>query len=944
MTGKTVMGWLILVVLAGAGAGICSENAGVSISWEPSAYQKVEKDPLVISLDAGYAPLTFLNADGDPAGLFVDIWCLWSEKTGREIEFRAGNWDESVRSVKNGAADIHSGLFYSDDRATWMGFSQPFYEASSCFFYPPRHETDWRTDGFEGKKIGATKGSYQEDYLRKNFPNADTVSFASIEEVIRATLAGEIVAFLAEDLPVAAILTLSGLTGKLTRDAQVVFAREIHAGTPKDDKELLSLIDGGFDAISDRELSEIEKNWIPNPEERYFRPDRARIRFSAREKNWIEAHPKVKLGLFEGIPPVMFVGEDGTFRGIVKEVADIIGKRSGIRFEIVPIGTEIRKEFLRLVKEGEIDVFPGFDSPGRRDVLNFTRPFYRVSWVIISRNEMPFIRGPHDLKSLNQRIALQKWQEKPTGEYPDESIVRAKDPLDALELVSFGKADAAIVGLDVASYLIRKHGLSNLKVAAPAGYPDSETRLAVGKDMPELGSILDKAIASIDRRETDEIIAKWLPVLYEQGADVARMGQVFLTIFAGFALLLVVSFFWCWRLAREVNERKRAQEELKITSMLLQDIIDNSMALIVAKDTEGKYILASGLSEKMISYEKGEMIGKTDYEIFPKDLADKFVDEDRRILESGRPVCVEDDLFLLGQWHTFVTTKFPLFDENGRIRAFCGMATDITERKKIEARLQEYSTRLEEMVEARTRELERAQKELLAKERLAVLGHFAGSISHELRNPLAAIETSAYYLNMKLGDRDEKIGRHLGTIRNNVKKSTDIIQSLLSLSRMEKPKTERRNPVDVVSETLQSAKIPATVEVIRDFQERDAVVEVAPEQLRMALKNIVENAVEAMGESGGLTATVRRSCKAGFPKGEFGTVEIVVSDTGPGIPEKNVEEIFEPLFTTKTHGIGFGLSIAKMIVENHGGSIRAESTQGSGARIVIALKTVEGSG
>jgi len=101
---------------------------------------------------------------------------------------------------------------------------------------------------------------------------------------------------------------------------------------------------------------------------------------------------------------------------------------------------------------------------------------------------------------------------------------------------------------------------------------------------------------------------------------------------------------------------------------------------------------------------------------------------------------------------------------------------DVTERVRAEEALKEYSERLEEMVEERTKELRDAQEELVRKERLAVLGHFSGSISHELRNPLGVIDSSVYYLKMKLGDSlDEKVGQHLERIKASVTSATAIV-------------------------------------------------------------------------------------------------------------------------------------------------------------------------
>ncbi len=267
--------------------------------------------------------------------------------------------------------------------------------------------------------------------------------------------------------------------------------------------------------------------------------------------------------------------------------------------------------------------------------------------------------------------------------------------------------------------------------------------------------------------------------------------------------------------------------------------------------------------------------------------------------------------------------------EEGRVVRVYGAVRDITARKGAELQLQEYADHLEEIVEERTAELRRTQEELLQKQRLAVLGHFAGSISHELRNPLAAVDSSAYILRLKHENCDESVRKHLDRISDNIRKSTAIIESLLNLSRMEPPKTERIDLAGWLPEILSDAGIPGSVAVALDLPDGAVFVDIDAEQMRMALKNIVRNAVQAMDGSGFLTVAARVLAS--------GDAEISVADAGPGITAENLEKVFEPLFSTKVHGIGFGLSITKMIVENHGGAIRAETPSEGGARFVMTF-------
>ena len=104
--------------------------ASVSVS-----YAEEKDDALIISMDRAYAPLTFVNSFGRPSGLLVDLWRTWAEKTGRNIKFRVSSWSEALEALKNGDADIHSGLSFSREREKWIGFSTQIYETFTRVYH-----------------------------------------------------------------------------------------------------------------------------------------------------------------------------------------------------------------------------------------------------------------------------------------------------------------------------------------------------------------------------------------------------------------------------------------------------------------------------------------------------------------------------------------------------------------------------------------------------------------------------------------------------------------------------------------------------------------------------------------------------------------------------------------------------------------------------------------
>jgi len=257
------------------------------------------------------------------------------------------------------------------------------------------------------------------------------------------------------------------------------------------------------------------------------------------------------------------------------------------------------------------------------------------------------------------------------------------------------------------------------------------------------------------------------------------------------------------------------------------------------------------------------------------------------------------------------------------------MRREITERKRAEEALEEYSLRLEEMVTARTQELRDARDELIRKEKLATLGRIAGSVSHELRNPLGAIKNAAYFLNMALEAPDQDVKETLEILEKEVAASDRIIGSLLDFARSKPPVRLTVNINDALQDALSSTTMPKSVLSMTQLEEELPSVMADPDQLGQVFANLVSNAIQSMPEGGDLVI------KSEAPDPEW--VAVSVTDTGVGIPEENIEKIFEPLFTTKARGIGLGLALARTLVEGHGGAIEVHSEVGKGSTFTVNL-------
>jgi len=254
------------------------------------------------------------------------------------------------------------------------------------------------------------------------------------------------------------------------------------------------------------------------------------------------------------------------------------------------------------------------------------------------------------------------------------------------------------------------------------------------------------------------------------------------------------------------------------------------------------------------------------------------------------------------------------------------------ERKRAEEALKEYSERLEEMAEERTKELREAQEGLIRKEKLAALGELAAGVGHELRNPLGVISNAAYFLKMTLSDADQTTREYLELISSEVRDAEKTISDLLSYPRIQPAEREEVAVSHLVAQVLEKQPPPEKVKVTTNIPSGLSPVFVDPHQIGQVLFNLVTNAYQAMPEGGNLTITAQE---------EPGQVAVSITDTGLGIAQENMAKIFEPLFTTRAKGIGLGLPVSRDLVEANGGSIQVHSEAGKGSTFTAFLPTKE---
>jgi PAS domain S-box-containing protein len=264
-------------------------------------------------------------------------------------------------------------------------------------------------------------------------------------------------------------------------------------------------------------------------------------------------------------------------------------------------------------------------------------------------------------------------------------------------------------------------------------------------------------------------------------------------------------------------------------------------------------------------------------------------------------------------------------EDNKPIR-IVGIEQDITERKQIEQKLEDYAKNLERLVDERTKQLKDA-------ERLAAIGQTAGMIGHDIRNPLQAIAGELYLMKQDIdsspdSDCKRDVQESLGSIQEQVDYMNKIVSDLQDYARPLKPELVEVDLCSVIPQLISTVNVPLNVKAIEECSQDLPMVKLDLTFLKRILVNLVTNAIQAMPNGGVVTVNV-------FAQGDG--VAITVTDTGVGIPDEVKPKLFQPLMTTKSKGQGFGLAVVKRLVEAMGGTIGFESQVGVGTQFKMVF-------
>jgi PAS domain S-box-containing protein len=365
---------------------------------------------------------------------------------------------------------------------------------------------------------------------------------------------------------------------------------------------------------------------------------------------------------------------------------------------------------------------------------------------------------------------------------------------------------------------------------------------------------------------------------------------------------------------RDITDRKKTEEALKVNEARLRQIIDLVPHFIFAKDIDGRFILVNQAVADVYGTTVDKLIGRTDSDFASsKEEVRHFREDDLEVLRLGGPKIIPEEKITdsKGQIRYLSTTKIPFQASGVDKPCILGVSVDITELKKAEEIL---------------------KNDLKQASRLADIGTLAAIIAHELRTPLGVIQMAVH--NLKTKHKELATDKHVDNIQKKVWEGNRIIDNLLNYSKIKAPVI---NPCPILS-LLEECLIiisrqfeDKNVSIERHYQvPHNFMIDADINQLREVFTNILINAYQAItGSDPKIILSVQ--------KDNAEHLNIICRDTGAGIDPADLKNIFQPFFTTKAKGTGLGLVICNEIIALHHGRIDIESSKGVGTTVLISF-------
>ena len=464
----------------------------------------------------------------------------------------------------------------------------------------------------------------------------------------------------------------------------------------------------------------------------------------------------------------------------------------------------------------------------------------------------------------------------------------------------------------------------------------------------------------------------WLRLLGERHGVFDRNLGAALSAVVNMGLFILLITWSAGALHRADQRRRILEETVRKSEAFYVSLVETVPQAIFRKDLDGRFTFANRRFCDAVGLPLAQIVGRTDLDLFPREMAEKYRTDDRRVVETGQVLDTIEHSTLHGEPVMLQTIKTPVRDADGAIIGTQGVFWDVTERHRFQQQLQEKNQELAALASAEREAriaLQKTQGALVQSEKLASLGQMVAGVAHEINNPLSFVSNNVAVLMRDIQAvkslidayrvADGIIEQHAPQVWAQVREQAERIDLIYTLSNLEDLISRSREGLRRIQQIVRDLRdfarldsgdlqeadlnrgLESTVSIVRASARKKQIqidlqlaplppVLCYPAKINQVIMNLLANAIDACADSGRVLV---RSAP------EPGGVRIEVVDDGCGIPPEIRSRLFDPFFTTKPpgEGTGLGLSISYGIIEDHHGAIEVESEVGKGSTFIVHL-------
>ncbi|WP_292361908.1 MULTISPECIES: transporter substrate-binding domain-containing protein [unclassified Methylophaga] len=913
--------WLLLLALLF----ISCRLSALTFTEEEQAWI-ADNPEIQLGADFSWAPYDFLNDQGEHDGIAADVLKLVSEKSGLKITVQPDVWANTMEKMRAGELMGLSCAAATEARQEFLFFSKPYVSLSLGIIVQKQRDDIQSMDDLIGLKVAVNKDSYLHNWLKIHYPDLALVLTDSNDDSLEAVSFSRADAYIG-NIAVATNVIKQRYLSNLKVVAKVPnLTTDTSVAIDKRYPLLHSIIEKSLSAITAAEKQQIIDKWyavVSDSSAFEVLPfEQSRLELTDNEQQWIKDNPIVRIGVDPYWPPFDFIDKNGEHSGISADYFQLISKQTGLQFQLEPNADW--QSVIEAAQNREIDL-----------IVALSRNTFRETFLDMS---IPYLDYPLAMATtkFGHLSSLSEFNNKPVGVvkgyfaesillayYPEIDIIYVPSVRDGLAMLAAEEIDGYFDILPTITYNASQSGLTHLNTSIVREY-SSALHVGIVKDQPELLSIINKAITAITEDEKRAIDQRWMSVNTIERTNYTLLIQVASVLL----IFLLATIYWNRRLRTEVNKRLISEQQLRESETQLFHLINvMPMSLMVTSALDGSILLANKYCHKELGFTADQQ--KTlKVQDFYADISQRD-DVQAKLASAGE---INGEMVNIRSRNgQLIQGLFSIISIQYQGKpAFLGFYLNMDERIALENSLKEAKSH--------------AEAANLAK------SQFLANMSHEIRTPMNAILGFTELLDEQV--TEPRLKSFIKTIRSAGNTLLLLINDILDLSKIEagklilnKTATDPHQLFDEIANMfiLQIRNKDLALHLDIDPQLPHGLLLDAT-RLRQVLFNLISNAVKFTE-----TGHVRIHVHADNVDDHLSKLDlhIRVEDTGIGIPEAEIEHIFE-IFAQqsgqdvrKYGGTGLGLSITRRLIEMMGGQIHLQSNSGEGSVFSIDLPGID---